>query len=167
MKNLFSSIFILLISLVLLVSCKSRKPVEPEKITDIRFIKEIVRDTVLTVKADSTFYDAWIECINGKPVLKEPKKQEPVPHKPESPKALQKPKVNLDENGKLTVECYKEVETIKAQLTDKYERLLREHQKTVYIEKDLTWYQKSLMWMGVAFLAFIVLVIILKIKNLL
>lgn len=165
MKSFFNSIPILF-CLVLLVSCKSRKPLEPERITDIRYVKEIVRDTVLTVKADSTFYDAWIECINGKPVLREPQKADQPKSKTKEPaKALQKPKVNLDENGKLTVECYKEVEQMKAQLTDKYESLLREHQKTVYVEKDLNWFQKSLIWMGGIFLACIVVAIILKIKN--
>lgn len=165
MKSFLNSISILF-CLVLLVSCKSRKPVEPERITDIRYVKEIVRDTVLTVKADSTFYDAWVECINGKPVLKQPQKaDQPQSKTKELAKALQKPKVNLDENGKLTVECYKEVEQMKAQLTDKYESLLREHQKTVYVEKDLNWFQKTLMWLGGIFLAIIVVAIILKIKN--
>jgi len=167
----FPILLILLFNcLVLSVSCNSRKPVEPEIITETKFIKEIVRDTVFDVQADSTYYDAWIECVKGKPVLREPKPNKTEPEnknkeaqKPE--KALQKPSVTLDENGKLTVECYKEVEKVKAQLTDRYESLLKEHQKPVYIEKDLTWYQETLMWIGGISLIIIGVILIIKIKN--
>lgn len=77
MKNLISCVCYCLILMVLLVSCKSRKPVEPDKIKETHYIKEVVRDTVITVKADSTYYEAWIECVNGKPVLREPTAQYP------------------------------------------------------------------------------------------
>ena len=130
MKNLISCVCYCLVLMVLLVSCTSRKPVEPDKIKETHYIKEVVRDTVITVKADSTYYEAWIECVNGKPVLREPAPESPdkvtaeVKHPytkkllPEEPyiKPLQKPKVSLDENGRLSVECKKEVEQIKAQL---------------------------------------------------
>jgi len=165
MKSFLNSISILF-CLVVLVCCKSRKPLEPERITETRFVKEIVRDTVIEVKADSTYYDAWIECVNGKPVLREPQKvNQPQSKTKETGKALQKPKVNLDENGKLTVECYKEVESIKARLTNKYESLLREHRKPVYIEKPFTWYQKALMWIGGISLALCAIGLVLKIKK--
>lgn len=167
MKSFFNSISILF-CLVVLVSCGSRKPLQPETITDTRFVKQIIRDTVLKVQADSTYYNAWIECVNGKPVLREPKpaKSQEQSNQNQNPeKALQKPKVVLDENGKLTVECRKEMEQVKAQLTDYYESRLKEHSKPVYIEKPFTWYYKILMWAGGIFLFLIGFVLTIKIKN--
>lgn len=180
MKNLISCVCYCLVLMVLLVSCKSRKPVEPDKIKETHYIKEVVRDTVITVKADSTYYEAWIECVNGKPVLREPTAQysekvsakvKQYPYSKESlPKVpyikpLQKPKVSLDENGRLSVECKKEVEQIKAQLINKYENRIRELEKMAFVEKDLKWWQKTLMWLGVVFLGLVAFVIIIKLKK--
>ena len=167
MKSFFNSISILF-CLVVMVSCGSRKPLQPETITDTRFVKQIIRDTVLEVQADSTYYNAWIECVNGKPVLREAKPakmQEQKNQKQKPEKALQKPKVVLDENGKLTVECRKEVEQVKAQLTAYYESRLKERVRQVEIEKPFAWYHKILMWAGGIFLFLIGFVITIKIKN--
>lgn len=169
MKSFFNSISILF-CLAQLVSCGSRKPLPPETITDTRFVKQVIRDTVLKVQADSTYYNAWIECVNGKPVLREPKpakSQEQSNQKQKPEKALQKPNVILDENGKLTVECRKEVEQVKAQLTSYYESRLKERTQPVEIEKPFAWYHKILMWAGGIFLFLIGFVITIKIKNLL
>ncbi|WP_143349724.1 MULTISPECIES: hypothetical protein [Elizabethkingia] len=180
MKNLISCVCYCLVLMVLLVSCKSRKPVEPDKIKETHYIKEVIRDTVITVKADSTYYDAWIECVNGKPVLREPVSDSPekvsvevkeYPYSkaalPKEPylKPLQKPKVTLDENGRLSVECKKEVEQIKAQLINKYESRIRDLERTALVEKDLKWWQKTLMWLGVAFLGLVAFVVIIKLKK--
>lgn len=167
MKSFFNSISILF-CLAQLVSCGSRKRLPPETITDTRFVKQVIRDTVLKVQADSTYYHAWIECVNGKPVLREPKQaknKEPRPKSKDNQNALQKPKVTLDENGKLTVECRKEVEQVKAQLTSYYESRLKERIKPVEIEKPFAWYHKILMWAGGIFLFLIGFVITIKIKN--
>ena len=166
MKSFFNSISILF-CLAQLVSCGSRKPLPPETITDTRFVKQVIRDTVLKVQADSTYYQAWIECVNGKPVLREPKPEnkEKRAKSKDHKKALQKPKVILDENGKLTVECRKEVEQVKAQLTAYYESRLKERTQPVYIEKPFAWYHKILMWAGGIFLFLIGFVITIKIKN--
>ncbi len=137
-----------------MVSCGGRKPLEPERITETKTIREVKRDTVIQVKADSTFYQAFIECVNGKAVLREPKnnKDQNPKTQTESKIGLQKPIVTLDENGNLNVECRKEVEEVKAQLTNYYQELLREHQKPVYIEKPFKWYDVALMWLGGIFL---------------
>lgn len=166
MKSFFNSISILF-CLAQLVSCGSRKPLPPETITDTRFVKKVIQDTVLKVQADSTYYHAWIECVNGKPVLREPKPEnkEKRAKNQDHKRALQKPKVILDENGKLTVECRKEVEQVKAQLTNYYESRLKEHIQPVEIEKPFAWYHKILMWAGGIFLFLIGFVITIKIKN--
>ncbi len=171
MKTLLTFISILF-CLVLLVSCNSRKPLEPDKITETTFVEKIVRDTVFETKADSTFYSAWIECVNGKPQLREniaPQLEASVPiigatqpQNNQQKSGLKNPVVNLDENGKLTVGCHKEVERITAQLTSHYEQKLRENVKTEYRDKPFKWYHKGLMWLGGIFLACIAGGIILK-----
>lgn len=170
MKSFFNAIY-LFICLVLLVSCNSRKPLEPPQIKETKTVKEIIRDTVIQVQADSTYYDAWIECVNGKPVLREPSPPDkpktastPGTHK-DNQKALQNPKVTLDEKGNLKVECYKEVERISAQLKNYYEEKLRETRTPVYIEKPFAWYHKALMWLGGIFLTLIAIGVIIKIKK--
>lgn len=166
MKSFFNSISILF-CLAQLVSCGSRKPLPPETITGTLVVKQVIRDTVLKVQADSTYYHAWIECVNGKPVLREPKPEnkEKRAKNQDHKRALQKPKVILDENGKLTVECRKEVEQVKAQLTAYYESRLKEYTQPVEIEKPFAWYHKILMWAGGIFLFLIGFVVTIKIKN--
>lgn len=166
MKSFFNSISILF-CLAQLVSCGSRKPLPPETITDTLVVKQVIRDTVLNVQADSIYYNAWIECVNGKPVLREPKPEnkEKRAKNQDHKRALQKPKVILDENGKLTVECRKEIEQVKAQLTSYYESRLKERIQPVEIEKPFAWYHKLLMWAGGIFLFLIGFVITIKIKN--
>lgn len=166
MKSFFNAISILF-CLALLVSCGSRKPLPPETITDTLVVKKVIRDTVLEVQADSTYYHAWIECVNGKPVLREPKPEnkEKMTKNQDHGKALQKPDVILDESGKLTVECRKEAEQLKAQLTAYYESRLKERIQPVEIKKPFAWYHKILMLAGGIFLLLAGSVIIITIKN--
>lgn len=166
MKSFFNAISILF-CLALLVSCGSRKPLPPETITDTLVVKQVIRDTVLEVQADSTYYHAWIECVNGKPVLREPKPEnkEKMTMNQDQGKALQKPDFILDESGKLTVECRKEAEQLKAQLTAYYESRLKERIQPVEIKKPFAWYHKILMLAGGIFLLLVGSVIIITIKN--
>ena len=134
-----------------MVSCSSRKPPEPVRIETTRTVTEVVKDTIYKVAADSTFYQAWIECQNGKPVLKEPEtvSQEPGAknREPGNGKALQTPKVTLKGN-QLQVECYQRAQELFKTWKEKY---TAEHQTTTvpaYIEKPFRWYHKALMYTG-------------------
>ncbi|AZI55683.1 hypothetical protein EIB75_10655 [Epilithonimonas vandammei] len=74
-STILALISVLIFSSLVLVSCVSRKPPEPVTIEKTRTVKEIVKDTIYQVEADSSFYYAYVECINGKPVLREPTPQ--------------------------------------------------------------------------------------------
>ena len=72
MKSLkiFSVIFsFFLLGCLLFTSCKSKLPEETKTI----YVKAIekVKDTVFVIEKDSSMYQAYIDCVNGKPVLKQ------------------------------------------------------------------------------------------------
>lgn len=170
MKHFFSfSLFCF--SLAFVVSCSSRKPPEPVKIETTRTITQVVKDTLFKVDADSTFYQAWIDCQNGKPVIirtvqeaedfnrknpgagAEPAKSQPGKHT----------KVNATlKNGKLNVDCHQEALNIFKSWKEKY---ISENQKTtvpVYVEKPYPWYVVTLNILGASMLIMLIIMIALK-----
>lgn len=163
-RNFF--FFIVFISLVLL-SCASKRATEPVVITNTKETVKTIKDTTYVVKADSTFYNAYIECVNGKPVLKEPVTKGSA--KKES--GLQTPKVNLVGN-QLTVECEKKAQELYKQWRETY---IKEHEQTpVYIKtpvevvKPLSWWQKTQIWFGrifIGILTFFILIGVLRWKQ--
>lgn len=157
--KLFFSIILFCFSLVSVVSCRSRKPPEPVTIETTKTITEVVKDTVFKVEADSSYYQAWIECVNGKPQIISNAKQaaeyqrkhpesKAAPPISKSGKNLSAPNIKLDQNGKLTADCHQEALNLFKSWKEKY---ISENQKTtvpVYIEKPFRWYHKALMWLG-------------------
>lgn len=152
--------FILLIFFSLVVaSCGSRKPMQPVIIENTKEVIRTIKDTTYVVEADSTYYNAYVECINGKPVLRDPQIKQPS--KTES--GLQPPKVLLSGN-KLTVQCEKIAQELHKQWQETY---IKEHeQKLVYIdkpievEKKLSWFQKTQIWFGSIFMGLLAIVTI-------
>jgi hypothetical protein len=156
MKSLkiFSVIFsFFLLGCLLLTSCKSKLP-EETKTTYVKSV-ETVKDTVFVVEKDSSFYQAYIDCANGKPVLVEsfeddnnkyPKSAE-VPQR-KAGKDLKIPKVKLSNNGLLTVNCEKEAQRLFAQWREKYIQQFTETQKPIYIDKELTTWQNIQLYTG-------------------
>ena len=96
MKKFLTFISLLFVLLLALVSCASKKPSEPVIIETTKTIKEVVKDTVFTVKADSSYYKAYVDCRDGKPVITNTEIK--------SGFNLKAPKVNL-KNGLLQVNC--------------------------------------------------------------
>lgn len=166
MKNL-TGLLLLLIT-ALLWSCKPRElPKEKETITITKVVTEVKRDTLIQVKADSSFYAAMIECQNGKPVLK-PNSPTSDTKKNTSGKNLQPPNVSLNESGKLEVSCQYLKNELQVALTEKriLEQQLRE--KTIvpppeYIEKQLSWWQKLWLTLGKILSASLLVYILYKI----
>ncbi|MDM1557062.1 hypothetical protein HX126_21130 [Chryseobacterium indologenes] len=143
-----------------LVSCKTRKPTAPVVIENTKETIITVRDTIFKIDADSSYYQAYIECINGKPVLKETQKTK---NNSKPGIVLDKPKVKIT-GDLLTVECDKKAQEIFIQWREKY---IKEHEqkpiyveKPVYVDKPLTWFQKTEIWLGRIFLFFIAIVIL-------
>lgn len=144
MKNILTFIFTCL-AIVFLVSCGSRKPQampEPIVLTEIKEVKEIVRDTIFKIEKDSAFYKAYIDCKDGVPKLVNPQSK--------GGKNLQPPQVDLDKNGNLTIQ----VQTLAQELFKQWkEKHIKETKpKVVYVDKieyrdkPFEWYHTALMW---------------------
>lgn len=141
-----------------LASCASPKPVVLENTT---VVTEVIteRDTVLTVKPDSTFYNAYIECVNGKPVVLNPKISTPSG-------SLKSPKVVLDDSGNLSVNCETEILELKAKLRDKEKLIQKEVQVPVIVPTELSSWQHFQIWTGRILALFLLAVLIgYVIKN--
>lgn len=159
---------LILFSTSLLMSCKPRElPREKETVTITKTITEIKRDTIVKVKADSSFYESLIECQNGKPVLIPPhsNKIETVLIKG---KNLQPPKVVLEDSGKLKISCQYLENQLEITLKEKQILESKLSEKTItpppeYIEKQLSWWQKLWLNLGKFFSAVFLIYIITKI----
>ncbi|MFC3159002.1 hypothetical protein SAMN05443633_107159 [Chryseobacterium arachidis] len=170
MKQFIFFISLFFVSLVQ-VSCIHRKPSEPVTIEKTKEVFTIVKDTIFKIEADSTYYNAFIECVNGKPVLNSEMNENFRTKAYKSEMSLLAPKVSIVD-GKLSVECYK-----KAQESFKTwrETYTKEHEQTpIYIEKPiykaqpLSWFQQTQLWLGrifLALLALFTLVLIIRWKR--
>ena len=139
-KNLNRIVF-LFFSVLVLVSCKSTKPVLSEEKTKTITITETVHDTVFKIEKDSSSFRALLECQNGKVVLKNVIQAEPG-------RTLKSPKVRLD-NNKLLVDCELKKQELYAYWKSK--QVKEAEVKTVNITKFinyLTFWQKVQIWLG-------------------
>ena len=159
MKNLFKFIFsFFLLGGLLLQSCKS-KQVPGEYKERITHKTEIVKDTVLIVQKDSSYYSAYIDCVNGKPVLVQSQKQindynsknpanPATAPKSRSGRSLKPPVINL-QDGILQVDCQKEAENLfftwKETFVKEWEVT---HKPLPPVEKELTTFQKVKLFIG-------------------
>lgn len=148
-KDFVGIIFLLL----LVISCgsrKSEKQVLPEPIilTQTKEVKVIEKDTIFKVEADSSFYQAYIDCRDGKPKLINPK--------PQKGREMPAPEVNIDKHGNLSVRARTEAKELfkKWKETHTQENVPKPIyvDKVVYKKTPFTWYHKALMWSGGLFL---------------
>lgn len=137
MKKYITIPLLLIVLTMLLVSCGSTKPVMvTNETTTTKTVTERVHDTVFKIEKDSSYYEAYLECIEGKVVVKEVTKSEPG-------RNLKSPKVRID-NNKLQVDC-------EAQAYEKYltwvSKYVEEHKdKTIQVPivtNELTWWQQT------------------------
>lgn len=153
MKKILILLTLVLFAMVM-VSCKSTQPIPGAKTETNHSLvtKEVIHDTVFQTKPDSSYYKAWLECKDGKVVLK---------GKPEEKKGkhLNAPKVTIKDNY-ITVDCRAEAQKLFAKWKDIYVKENKETTitKPVFVERDLTWWQKFQIWCGRVFLALLLLV---------
>lgn len=139
-KKLKCFVFSLLIILIV-ISCRSPKPVENENKIQTITITETLHDTVFKIAKDSSSYNALLDCINGKVVLKNVIQAEPG-------RTLKSPRVRLD-NNKLSVDCNLKEQELYAFWKSKQVKDVQE--KTITITKFvnyLTFWQKVQIWLG-------------------
>jgi hypothetical protein len=149
--------------LVAFVGCKSSADVPPKTIEKVREVttKVIVKDTVFVTQPDSSFYKAYIECVNGKPVLKNPQTKKG--------RALKAPKVSL-KNGQLNVDCEAEAQRLFHEWKEKHttDREVKTVTVPYAVEKPFTNWQIVQIWCGRLFLFFLlafIIAVVLRLKK--
>ncbi|MHC0445862.1 hypothetical protein ACWA1F_10645 [Flavobacterium sp. 3-218] len=149
MINNLKRLVFLFFSVLVLVSCKSPKPVLSEEKTKTITIKEMVHDTVFKIQKDSSSFKALLECQNGKVVVKNVTQAEPG-------RTLKSPKVRLD-NNKLNVDCELKEQELYARW--KSQQVKETEVKTINTTKFvnyLNFWQKVQIWLGRIFLLVLV-----------
>ena len=142
-----------------LVACKSTSVVLPTTTTDSTTTKTVtvkIHDTVFRTEKDSSYYKAYLECVNGKVQFN--KDRIPVQH---SGKYLQAPKVSL-KGQVIYVDCEARAQELFANWKDTY---IATHQAVIKHEPypvplQLTWWQTTEIWLGRIFLGLIICIIL-------
>lgn len=146
------------------LSCSSRKmnTLDAESVTNTKVVKEIIKDTIIKIEADNSYYKAWIECRDGKPIIlnNNPKTKETSQSK--NGKYIKAPQVKLEGNV-LEIDC-------EAKARELFHKWKENHTqevitKNIYIEKPLKFWQKGFIWIGGLYLLLTAIVIVLKVKN--
>ncbi|MBS1535315.1 MAG: hypothetical protein JST78_09575 [Bacteroidetes bacterium] len=117
----------LLTLFAVLVSCKSTKPTVNSETTTI---VETVHDTIFKTEKDSSSYKAYLDCVNGKAIIKEVVHAEPG-------RNLKSPTVRLV-NNTLQVDC----EARAQELFAKWKSTVKDRIKYIPVNV-LTWWQKT------------------------
>lgn len=154
MKNIFSKGCLFFVLTILLVSCGSTKSaVVQNNTTTEKTITETVHDTIFKIEADSSIYQALVDCQNGKVVVKEVIKAEPG-------RNLKSPKVRID-NNKLKVDCEAEAQRLFAQWksTHETEKIFVSKEIPVKVN-ELTWWQQTQIRLFWVFLIIILVTLI-------
>lgn len=144
--------FSFLTLLLVMTSCKSSKPIVIEK---TKTITETIteRDTTFIIEADSSSIKALIECQKGKPVIKKITEKQPG-------KNLKAPKISINDNGELKVDCEQAVNELKAKLREK-EKLIEEMvQVPIEVPADISGWQWFQIWCGRIFLLGLLILLI-------
>ncbi|WP_313214238.1 hypothetical protein [Soonwooa sp.] len=130
-----------------------------------------MKDTVFTTKADSSFYKAFVDCRDGKPILITD--NFPSGEKSEVVKKgnyVQPPKVNLSQDGVLTVDCKAEAQKLFASWKNTYineqEPVIVPSTIRLYDESLAPWYVKVQIWAGRILLLLIGIGLIIEAYNL-
>lgn len=163
LKTILFALFTLLMAGVV-VSCKSTYAPLPPVTTESNTTKTVthtVHDTIFKIEKDSSYYKAYLECVNGKVVIK---------NSSSTPGAstLQPPKVNIKDNI-ITVDCETKAKELFAKWKSTY--VNQENQTIIKVpypvERSPTWWEKVFTTLGKIFLGIIILAVILLVLRLL
>lgn len=159
MKNIKLSCCLLFVLTMILVSCAGKKPVVVQNTTTTqKVITETVHDTVLRIEKDSSSYNALLECINSRVVIKDVMQTEPG-------RTLKSPKVRIAGNV-LQVDCEARAQELFLQWKSTYvTEKTQEVRQVPVVTNVLTWWQKTQIkgfWIMAVMLILIVIWNIIK-----
>lgn len=148
-------IFLVVLATFALIGCKSTRVVQTgvkkDSITTV-IKREIVHDTIYEIERDSATINALIKCVNKKPVIIVDT-LETIKHK------FIKPKIELD-SMRLRITCINEAHKLfKRWKTNYLEKHTKEKEvitELVEVEKELSWWQKFLINLGLAAIGYII-----------
>ena len=146
--------------LLVLASCSTLEKTKEHTQTETKKTTHIIKkDTVLVTEKDSSFYKAWIECVNNKPVIKlpdtvlvEPRNKTEILPLPRKGKFLKPPSVKLKGNV-LDVSCEAEAQKLFFSWKEKFIQEQTTKTKTIVlppvrVPRELTWWQKLWITLG-------------------
>lgn len=149
MKNLKQFISVLFLSCLLattLSACKSTSVVPPTttETATTKTITEVIRDTVFITQKDSSYYKAYLKCIDGKVVIDNAKKPQTV-----KGNHLKPPNVEIKDNV-LQVNCESEAQKLFAQWKETYiSQEQKSLQKIPYpVPAELSGWQITQIYLG-------------------
>ena len=159
LKRTLNVWFLFVLVATVLVSCKTPSAVLPTTTIDSTTTKIVttrIHDTIFHTQVDSSYYKAYIECVNGKPIINQ--QTLPEVHKGNHVEA---PKVIL-QNGQLNVNCKVEAQQLFAQWKDEY---TASHQQIIKnipypVPLELSWWEHTEIILGRVFLGILILVLI-------
>ncbi len=159
MKNIkkrFLIIGLFCLCFVALLACRSAsngyKELPPSIVTkDSSSTTITYRDTLLIIESDSSWYRAYVDCKNGKPVLQKPRSK--------SGERVKAPQVQLNDNV-LSVDCESEKQELKAQIKELESKLIKTTEKTIPIltERSKSTWEKFIQTSGYALWLLVLLV---------
>lgn len=122
---------------IMLVSCVGKKPVVVQNTTTTeKIITETIHDTILRIEKDSASYNALLDCIDGKVIIKYVTQAEPG-------RTLKSPKVRIADNT-LQVDCEAKAQELFLRWKSTY---ITEHKQEIkevpVVTNILTWWQQT------------------------
>jgi hypothetical protein len=164
-KNTLCSFYVCFLFLVIgtMVSCKSNSvPLSTKTEVNTITIKEVIKDSLFEIPKDSSYYKAWLDCYNGKVILKGTPEVKAGNY-------LNPPKVSLF-NNQLKIDCTSEAQRLFVQWKETYILESKQGEITIPVpyQLPLTYWQTTQIWCGRIFIGLILLGIvylILKFKK--
>jgi len=129
----FNHILKLSIILIILASCNTTKPVISADLQTYEKDSIVIKDTIFVVEKDNAYYEAWIECQNQSPIIKEIIKEVPGT-------SLNVPKVSLKDHL-IRVDCEKKAQELLAQWKENHKEKIvtKVINNTVEVNKLTNW----------------------------
>ena len=140
------------------MSCRTYKP-QVITTNDSIAIKEIVRDSIITIPPDSAWLYAWLECDSAGNVLLKELEQVQVDRL-----KMEKFSLERDSTGVAKLRMLAIVESLKAEIEIKDKLIEQLKTNSVLVEAQIPPFKRFLMWTGAIAIIFVIAVIFVKLR---